>query len=143
MANPSTVWTQLSTPNSPIGSVPYVDVDGASIVTDVLNLFYNSTLKQLLAVGGFKVGYTDTTITPGSVTINKPAGRVKLAAGQTSLVVTNSLVSATSIIKLQLENNDVTLTRAIPVPAGGSFTITGNAACTAAVTITFEVLNVQ
>ena len=132
--NPSTIWSQLSTPTSPAGAIPFIASDNVTPIIDVLNFFYDATL--------LKVGYTDSTAVPGAATINKPAGRVKLSAGQTSLVVTNSLVAATSIIKLQLETADATLIRVIPVPAAGSFTITGNAAATAAVTITFEVLTV-
>lgn len=151
MTNPSTVWTQLSMPNPPQASIPFVTTDGATIVTDVLNFFYSQGLSalsgsicnyQLTVYGGVRKAYTDTTATPGAVTINKSAGRVKLAAGQTSLVVTSSYAFASSIIKLQLETADATLTRVIPVPAAGSFTITGNAACTAAVNITFVIENV-
>lgn len=140
--NPSTIWSQLSTPTSPAGAIPFIASDNVTPIIDVLNFFYDATLLQLKVAGGLKVGYTDSTAVPGAATINKPAGRVKLSAGQTSLVVTNSLVAATSIIKLQLETADATLIRVIPVPAAGSFTITGNAAATAAVTITFEVLTV-
>lgn len=151
MTNPSTVWTQLSMPNPPQASIPFVTTDGATIVTDVLNFFYSQGLSaligsqaayQLTVAGGLRIGYSDTTGTPGAVTINKPAGRVKLAAGQTNLVVTSSYAFATSIIKLQIETADATYTRCIPVPAAGSFSINGNAAATGAVTITFTIQNV-
>lgn len=151
MTNPSTVWAQLALPNPPAGSLPFVSSDGATIVTDVLNLMYSGGLSsyagsqaplQLTVFGGVRVGYSDTTAVPGAAVINKPAGRVKIAAGQTTLVVTSSYAFATSIIRLIIETADATLTRCIPVPAAGSFTITGNAAATAAVTISFTIENV-
>lgn len=151
MTNPSTVWAQLAMPNPPAGSLPFVSSDGATIITDVLNLFYSGGLSlltgsmaanQLTVAGGVRIGYTDTTATPGAVTINKPAGRVKMAAGQTTLVVTSSYAFASSIIHINIETADATFTRCIPVPAAGSFSITGNAAATAAVNISYEIRNV-
>jgi hypothetical protein len=151
--NPSTVWSQLATPNSPVGSLPFVYLDGYDIEIDVLNFFYSQTgvtlsgsqkETQLTVAGGLRVGYTDTTSVPGAATINKPAGRVKLAAGQTSLVVTNNFVFASSIIRLQIEGAfDATAQRLqVTAQANGSFTISANAAATGALTISFEVVNV-
>lgn len=151
MSNPSTVWTQLSLPNPSQGSLPYVDTDGVSVVTDVVNYFYSQGLAQLsgsicpyqlTVYGGVRVGYTDATATPGAATINKTVGRVKIAAGQSTLVVTSSYCFATSIVQLQLETADATLTRAIVTPTAGGFIITGNAVATAAVTVNFLITNV-
>lgn len=151
MTNPSTVWTQLSLPNPPAGALPFVDIDNASIVTDVLNLYYtalNSTLTgsevpgQLTVQNGIRLSYTDNSGMPGSTTINKTAGRVAIAAGQTSITVTNSCCFSTSIIDINVETVDATLTRANVTPGTGSFTITGNAAATGNVKLSFIVNNV-
>jgi hypothetical protein len=154
MSNPSTVWTQLSLPNSPVGSIPFVYIDGTTVLTDVLNLYYTQTgdpsitgsrfANQLTCLNGLRVGFSDTTGVPGAATINKVAGRVKFAAAATTLVVTNSLVTATSMIDVRLEGAaDATATRAfVSAQAAGSFTISLNAAATAAVTCSFNVHNV-
>lgn len=153
MSNPSLVWTQLSIPNPPQASIPFVASDGASIITDVLNFFYSAGLltfsgsqcaAQLTVAGGLRESYSDTTAVPGAATINKPAGRVKLAAAQTSIVVTSSYAFATSIINAQVEGAafDATATRLQVTPANGSFTITMNAAATGALTISFDIINV-
>ena len=153
MSNPSTLWASLSLPNPAAGSVPFVFTDNATIVTDVVNLFYTQlgaslagTLQnyQLSVAGGVRVNFSDTTSTPGAVTINKPAGRVKIPAGQSYVVITNSYAFSNSIIQVTLEGHDfdATLTKLIVLPASGFFTIIGDAACTAAVTISFNIINV-
>lgn len=151
---PSTIWGQLADPLSAIGNIPFVDIDGVTITTDALNLLYMSgtntsnstgTYKpyQLTIQGGLRVGFQDTTANPGAATINKPAGRVKFLAGASSIVVTNSYCTATSMIRATLEGTDATaLYIKSIVPAAGSFTITLNAACTAALQASFDILNV-
>jgi hypothetical protein len=152
MSNPSTVWTQLASPVSPVGSVPFVDVDSATIITDVTHLSYlgpNDTpdvstqelASQLTVTNAVRSGYTDTTAAPGAATINKTRGRVKFAAASTTLVVTSNCVFTNSIINLNLEGAfDATATRAqVTAQAAGSFTISLNAACTAALTVSFSV----
>lgn len=152
MSNPSTIWAALSLPSSPVGSIPFVFTDGATIATDVVNFFYTQagvgltgTLQnlQLTVAGGIRQTYTDTTTTPGAVTINKPSGRIKMAAGQTSIVVTSQFAFLSSIIRAAIEGAfDATATRLQVTPANGSFTITANAACTTALVINFDILNV-
>ena len=86
--------------------------------------------------------FTDSSGTPGNVTINTPRGRAAFAIAGTTVVVTNSLVSATSSIHLQMIGADVTLTNLLRVvPAAGSFTVTGNAGATAATSFDFLVIN--
>lgn len=79
--------------------------------------------------------------TTGAQTINKTAGSVNFAAAATSLVVTNSLASANSIILVTIAANDATFTSAQVVAAAGSFTIYANAAATAETRVNFLVLN--
>lgn len=86
----------------------------------------------------------DRTITPGGTTgnqtINKMAGTVNIAAGQTSVTVTNSLVGANSIVLAVIRTNDSTATIKNVVPGSGSFVIT-IASATAETSVGFVVLN--
>lgn len=142
MSNASFVWAQLATPNPAAGSLPFVASDNATIITDVLNFYYDAALEQLGIKNGLQLGYTDKTGTPGAAIINTVTGRVKIAAAGTTLVVTDNQVLATSIVQLQLETIDATMTRVVPTAIGnGTFTITGNAAATGAVTVSFVVVN--
>ncbi len=61
--------------------------------------------------------------TTGAQTINKSTGRVNFAIGATSLVVTNSLVTANSIIQAIAATNDATGRVTAVVAAASSFTI--------------------
>ena len=103
------------------------------------------------AVGGISLGkankgfsklyidYTNTG-TVGAVTINKAAGRVNIAAAGTSIVVTNSLVTANSLIMCIVSTNDATAYVKNVVPAAGSFTINLGAAATAQTSVDFFVV---
>lgn len=151
----STIWTQLAAPKSPIGTVPFVGADGVTIDTDAGYLSYcpeNGTRvggtsiaeAQLSVGGGLRCGYQDLTGSPGtSYTINQPMGRVTINAGQRQVTINNTYVFNTSVIFLQLEQFDTTLTDVIPVPTHGNnvFIIQGNAVATAPVTVRFLVMN--
>jgi hypothetical protein len=156
MTNPSTIWASLSLPQSPVGSIPFVDIDLVTIITDVSNFFYtaaNATLpggtssqyyNQLTVLNGLRQGFTDVsaaTATPA--TINKAAGRIKMAAGTSSFVVNSTLCFANSLIFLQKETADATATRFdITSKAAGTFTITANANATGAIILQFLIVNV-
>ena len=79
--------------------------------------------------------------TTGAQTIDKPAGTVNFAAAATSLVVTNSLVTASSIILPVIRTNDATMKSVLCVAGAGSFTIHANAAATAETSVGFLVTN--
>lgn len=79
--------------------------------------------------------------TTGAQTIDKPAGTVNFAAGASSLVVTNSLVTANSIVFAVVRTNDSTALIKNVVPAAGSFTIRLNANATAETSVGFWVTN--
>lgn len=79
--------------------------------------------------------------TTGAQTINKSSGSVNFAAAASSLVVTNSLVSATSNVIATVQTNDGTLKSVQAVPGSGSFTLFGNAAATAETRVAFLVTN--
>ena len=114
--------------------------------------FITGSSFQPTAIGGLDLGdathswkrlymdYTNTA-TVGAVTINKAAGRVNIAAAGTSVVVTNSLVTAASNVIVQLKTTDATAKSATVIEAAGSFTITLNAAATGQVAIGFTVIN--
>jgi hypothetical protein len=87
----------------------------------------------------------DATVTAGGTTgaqtINKSAGSVNFAATATSLVVTNSLVTANSIIICTVATNDATLKSAQCVAGSGTFTMFANAAATAETRVNFWITN--
>jgi len=94
------------------------------------------------ASSGVSLNRTDSSGTPGNATINTPKGRCAIAAAAASVVITSSIVTATSTVLAVINQaaTDATLTQILRVQtAGGSFTITGNAAATAAVTVDFVV----
>lgn len=96
----------------------------------------------LLCNGAITADTTDASDTPGAATINKPSGKVAIAIGASSVVVTNSLVTAASTVLAVLQFVDATATQILSVvPGSGSFTITANANATAATKIAFLVIN--
>jgi hypothetical protein len=79
--------------------------------------------------------------TTGNQTINKASGTVNIAAAGTTVTVTNSLVSASSIVYAVIRTNDATATIKNVVPSAGSFVINLGAATTAETSIGFFVIN--
>lgn len=95
-----------------------------------------------IKVRSYLVDATNTAPgTTGAQTINKSAGTVNFAAAATSLVVTNSLVTASSLVFCTIRTNDATAVIKNVVPAAGSFTINLNAAATAETSVGFIVHN--
>lgn len=82
---------------------------------------------------------TDSTGTPGNVTINRPIGKSAIAVGAASVVITNSLVAAASHVVITPHARDATCKELIVVPAAGSFTVSGSAASSAALPFSWEV----
>lgn len=87
----------------------------------------------------------ESTITPpltvGNQTINTAAGTVNFAAAATALTVTNSLVTANSVVLAVVRTNDATALLKNVVPTAGAFTINLNAAATAETSVGFVVIN--
>ena len=79
--------------------------------------------------------------TTGAQTIDKTSGSVNFAIAATSLVVTNSLVTTSSIILATVASNDTTMKSVQVVAAAGSFTMYANAAATAETRVNFLVVN--
>ncbi|MER2626216.1 MAG: hypothetical protein ABTS22_20055 [Accumulibacter sp.] len=105
------------------------------------NCYMDGTAPNYFA-GDMQFGKTVTaggTTTPQ--TINKNAGAVNFAAADASKVVTNSLVTASSIIVATVATNDSTMKSVQAVAAAGSFTLYANAAPTAETRVNFLVIN--
>lgn len=98
-------------------------------------------LTTITRVGSFNMLSTDTSGTPGNATINTLSGRAAFAAAGSTVVITNSTVTATSKVFVSLRGGDATLTSVRVTPAAGSFTVTGNAAATATTIFDFLVVN--
>lgn len=90
-----------------------------------------NTTPNTGAFSAVAVNFVDSTSTPGNVTNNSARGRVAFGAGASTVVVTNSLATAASMIIVTLRAPDTALTSILRVlPTAGSFTITANAAST-------------
>ena len=99
-------------------------------------------VAKITASGDIAFGKTITASgTTGAQTINKTSGSVNLAAAATSLVVTNSLVTTSSVIQCTVGTNDTTAKSVQVVAAAGSFTIYPNTAPTAETKVFFTVTN--
>lgn len=111
----------------------------------LIKLQANSVEGLRLSGSGLDIANFNKTITSagttGAQTINKLAGTVNFAAAASSLVVTNSLVTANSIVLCTIRTNDGTALIKNVVPTAGSFTITLNAAATAETSVGFLVIN--
>lgn len=105
------------------------------------NLYMDGTAANYLA-GDLQLSKTITAAaTTGARTINHTTGTVNFAAAATSLVVTNSLVTANSIIICTVGTNDTTMKSVAAVAGSGSFTLYANAAPTAETRVNFLVTN--
>jgi hypothetical protein len=105
------------------------------------NLYMAGTAPNYFA-GDMQFNKTVTAAgTTGAQTINKNAGTVNFAAAATSLVVTNSLVTTSSIIVCTVGTNDTTMKSVSAVAGSGLFTIYANAAATAETRVNFIVIN--
>ena len=108
-----------------------------NVTGDVCSLFGASGRE--FAHPGTRV---DSSGTPGAATQHATMGRVAIAAGQSSVVVTNRYVNVASAVFAVISQAaaDGTLTQILRVnPANGSFTITGNANATAATVVDYIV----
>lgn len=87
--------------------------------------------------------YTDVSATPGNAAANALRGQAAFAAGASSCTISNSLVKPTStVIPILDATADATLTQIMRVvPAGGSFSVYGNANATGTPTFTWLVVN--
>lgn len=89
------------------------DSADASLTAATLTLSGNLIIPKTVTPAG----------TTGAQTIDKISGSVNFAAGATSLVVTNALVTVNSIIHLTIATNDLSAQGLRYTPGAGSFTI--------------------
>lgn len=101
---------------TPSTKLDEIDFDNSDLNFDVVCDNFNLTANQL-NVSSTTAGST------GATTINDMSGRVKFAIGATSLVVTNSNVTANSHVWAWPSSNDSTGRVTAVVPGAGSFTI--------------------
>lgn len=78
--------------------------------------------------------------TNGNQTINKPTGSLNIAATGTTVTLTNSLITANTIV-VPVLSTDTTAKSVTTVVTAGQCVFTLNAACTAAVIIQFVLIN--
>lgn len=106
---------------------------------------YNGTAGEVFRLrtdGQIKILATNTAAgTTGNQTINKPSGKVNIAAAGTTITVTNALCTTASIVIATVLTNDTTALIKNVVPGAGSFVITMNAAVTAETSIGFFIIN--
>ena len=121
-------YADFSTSSS--GDLTIAPSGGDTNITGALNVSGDVILSKTITAPG----------TTGAQTINKSTGRVNFAAAATSLVVTNSLATANSIINATAATNDATGYVKSVVAAAGSFTIYV-VAPTAEMAVNFSVTN--
>lgn len=134
------VWVALATPNSPADAVPFIDETQLVPTVDAVNFKWLQQLLYLYIAGGFKTDYAIAGAA-GNVVINKASGVGKIAAGQQTIVVTDSVCKdANTMVIPFLLSDDVTAKSVVAVAGVGSFTLKLNAAATAQVLVGFLVL---
>lgn len=103
---------------------------------------FSAELEAALIAQGIAVAATANTSTTGAITQNTYVGMATVAIGASSVVVTNSLVNANSVVFAQVSqaSADSTFLRVERVVcAAGSFTIYGTATATAATVVTWAI----
>lgn len=126
MSNPSLVWAQLSIPNPAAGSIPYVDTDNASIITDVLNLNYFTSSHELFAK--YYQGDTLGTVAPLAGSI----GEYQVTTGAVVALVNNTTINANSGLSLSPGDWDVeAIITFSPLTAATNTTVWQNSLSTA------------
>ncbi len=127
----SAVWT-TATHATRTADIVFKNVSSAAALAETFRIRADALLIQPTT--------TTTVGTTGNQTINKPTGTVNIAAAGTTVTVTNSLVSATSLVFAEIRTADTTARISNVVPGAGSFVI-NIVACTAEVSIGFWVIN--
>lgn len=97
---------------------------------------------QINALGEILFPSTVTAAgTTATQTINKPSGRVNVAAAASSVTVNNSLCTTNSLVFVTVATNDGTATIKNCVSGTGSFVVTFTAAATAETRLNFFLIN--
>lgn len=104
---------------------------------------FGKSAEDALISQGLATAAADTATTTGAYTQNTPSGKAAIAAGSSSVVITNSMVDANSKVfaVVAQATADATLLRVERVvTANGSFTIYGTANSTATTLIDWAIL---
>lgn len=104
---------------------------------------YSAELEAALIAQGLAATAAVTAVTTGAQTQNTWSGTAAIAAGASSVVITNSNVTANSVVVAVVSQAaaDGTLLRVERVlPAAGSFTIYGTANATATTLVTWAIV---
>lgn len=103
---------------------------------------FEVTPSATIVGGDFQVPKTIITAgTTGTQTINKTSGRVNFAIGAQTLVVTNSLATANSIVMATVAADDATALSCKAIPAAGQFTLKLNATASAETAVAWLLTN--
>lgn len=93
------------------------------------------------AMSGVKLS-TATTLTANTAgTMSKPAGKFILTSGNAAYTLTNTFVSPTSVVDVQMETSGDTVNIKSVVPGTGSFVLTMSGNVAADSTFSFVVIN--
>jgi hypothetical protein len=123
----------VNTAGSESGDIIFLTQSGGTAMSEKM---------RITSGGGITYNATNTASgTTGNQTINNPSGTVNIASAGTTVTVTNSLVTANSIVLAVVRTNDSTAVIKNVVPGAGSFVINLNAATTAETSIGFFVIN--
>jgi hypothetical protein len=123
-------------------SVTLIRAYGGSAAGQTLEL--SQELEAALIAQGLATAATANTSSTGAQTQNTWSGMASIAAGSSSVVITNSLVNANSVVFAVVSQAaaDGTLLRVERVVcAAGSFTIYGTANATATTVITWAIVS--
>lgn len=134
-----------------VNGIPIIRMYRSPIGSNVLRPGGNASVGLGDASNVWRSLYLDKTIiadaSPGAQTINKPCGSVVFSIGAPSLVVTNNLavaptiVNIGSIITATVRTNDSTMKSvAVVCTADGSFTLFPNAAPTGVCRVDFAII---
>lgn len=114
---------------------------------DLIRVFNGNTgstvALRVKPSGKFVVPDTDSSGTPGNATANTPSGKAAFAAVATTVVISNTLVTANSRIFVQLRTRDASGTDPVVTAqtAGVSFTVTVAAATTGITAFDWWIVN--
>jgi len=103
-----------------------------------------TSIESSLVAQGLASASAVASTTTGAVTANVPTGICAIAAGSSSVVITNNLVDASTPVwaAVSQASADVTLLRVERIlTAAGSFTIYGTANATATTLVKWSILN--
>jgi hypothetical protein len=129
-------------------SIPLKFLNSTALTTsgDVVGCFYADTTGTTQQLCVDKDGIillpqaANSVASPGAATANVAGGRAAIASGASSVTITNSLVTATSRVFVEIQFTDATCTsKKSVVPSSGSFVVNMNANCTSNTAFAWEV----